>query len=95
MRPFHTAAVAFALVASAARFGAVGQVPAYVPPNDMAECTDWTKKLENGVEVIGATASRIAEARKQLETAKRAQTAGQWYSCSQAAAAGIRSLNAG
>jgi hypothetical protein len=95
MRPFHIATVAFGLLGSAAQFGAVGQVPAYVPPNDMAECTDWTKKLENGVEVIGATASRIAEARKQLETAKRAQTAGQWYSCSQAAAAGIRSLNAG
>ena len=95
MRPFHVAAVAFGLAASAAQFGAFGQIPAYVPPNDMAECTEWTKKLESGVEVIGASASQLAAARKQLEAAKQAQTAGQWYSCSQAAASGIRTLNAG
>ena len=95
MRPFHVATVAFGLVVAAAWFGALGQVPAYVPPNDMAECTVWTKKLEDGVEVIGASASQLASARKQLEAAKKAQAAGQWYSCSQAAAGGIRTLNAG
>ena len=59
MRHLSVAVIAAGLLAGAAGFEAHGAGP-YVPPNDQANCTDWTRKLEAGIEVIGALASAKA-----------------------------------
>jgi hypothetical protein len=95
MRHLPIALVAAGLLAGAASFQAHGQAGPYVPPNDQANCTDWTRKLEAGLEVIGASAGAKASAQKALETAKKEQAAGKFYNCATAASNGIRALDAG
>ena len=95
MRRLSLCLAAAGLLAGAATFQAQGQVSGYVPPNDQANCTDWTRKLEAGIEVIGAKPNRVAEAQKQLEAAKRQQAAGKFFECATAASNGLRALDAG
>ena len=96
MRHLPIALVAAGLLAGAASFQAHSQMSGpYVPPNDQADCTDWTRKLEAGLEVIGASAGAKASAQKSLEAAKSAQSAGKFQACATAAASGIRALDAG
>ena len=97
MRHLPIALVAAGLLAGAAGFQAHGQGMAgpYVLPNDQANCTDWTRKLQAGLEVIGASAGAKASAQKSLEAAKSAQAAGKFQACATAASRGINALDAG
>jgi hypothetical protein len=97
MRHLPIALVAAGLLAGAASFQAQSQGMAgpYVPPNDQADCTDWTRKLEAGIAVIAAPASAIASAQKSLDNAKQQQAAGKFQACAAAASSGIRALDAG
>jgi hypothetical protein len=96
MRHLPIALVAAGLLAGAAGFQAHGQTAGpYVPPNDQANCTDWTRKLQAGLEVIGASAGAKASAQKSLEAAKSAQAAGKFQACATAASRGINALDAG
>jgi hypothetical protein len=96
MRHLPIALVAAGLLAGAAGFQAHGQMSGpYVPANDQANCTDWTRKLQAGIEVIGASAGAKASAQKSLEAAKSAQAAGKFQACATAASNGIRALDAG
>jgi hypothetical protein len=96
MRHLPIALVAAGLLAGAAGFQAHGQMAGpYVPPNDQANCTDWTRKLQAGLEVIGASPGAKASAQKSLEAAKSAQAAGKFQACATAASRGINALDAG
>jgi hypothetical protein len=66
------------------------------PPNEQVNCTEWTRKLETGLEVIAPTPRRnFNSAQAALQRAKTAQQASQWFSCSVAAESGLRALDAG
>ena len=68
----------------------------YAPPNEQMDCTEWTRKLETGLEVIAPTpVHRVEAARAALQKAKSEQQAGHYYACATAADGGLRALNAG
>jgi hypothetical protein len=86
----YTVVALFALAAPAFAQGG------YTPPNEQVDCTEWTRKLETGLEVIApAPGKNFDLARAQLQRAKSEQQAGKWYACSAAADTGLRALNAG
>lgn len=87
------ALVAVAVAALAAPALAQG---GYTPPDPQNNCTEWTRKLETGLEVIApAPGQRVEAARSSLQRAKSEQQAGRWHSCAVAADSGLRALNAG
>jgi hypothetical protein len=68
----------------------------YTPPNEQVNCTEWTRKLETGLEVIAPTPTkRVEAARNALQKAKQEQQASRWYACAVAADSGLRALDAG
>jgi hypothetical protein len=68
----------------------------YTPPNEQTDCTEWTRKLETGLEVIAPTpVHRVEAARAALQKAKSEQQAGHYYSCAAAADSGLKTLDAG
>jgi hypothetical protein len=68
----------------------------YTPPTEQANCTEWTRKLETGLEVIAPTpVHRVEAARASLQKAKSEQQAGHFYACAVAADSGLRALDAG
>lgn len=84
------AASVFALAAPALAQGG------YTPPDPQTNCTEWTRKLETGLEVIAPTpVHRVDAARAALQKAKAEQQAGKYFSCSEAANSGLRALDAG
>jgi hypothetical protein len=88
------------IILAAASVVALG-VPAfaqggYTPPNEQVNCTEWTRKLETGLEVIAPTPMhRVDAARAALQKAKSEQQAGRYYACAAAADSGLRTLDAG
>jgi hypothetical protein len=75
---------------------AFAQSGGLTPPNEQVNCTEWTRKLETGLEVIAPTPRRnVSAAQAALQRAKAAQQGSQWYACSVAADSGLRALDAG
>jgi hypothetical protein len=70
-------------------------VPGYEGPNYQALCTNGIRKLDLGVEVIGAAPSAIQRARGSAERAKAAAQKNDHYGCAEAARAGLNALDAG
>jgi hypothetical protein len=70
-------------------------VPGYEPPNYQALCTNGVRKLDLGVEVIGAPPSAIERARAAAARAKDAAQKSDFYGCAEAARSGLNALDAG
>jgi hypothetical protein len=70
-------------------------VPGYESPNYQALCTNGIRKLDLGVEVIGASASAIERARAAAARAKDLAQKGNHYGCAEAARSGLNALDAG
>jgi hypothetical protein len=91
-----TAAVAALLAApSLSNVGHAQAVAGYEAPNYQALCTNGIRKLDLGIEVIGASPSSIERARAASQRAKDAAQRGDHYACSEAARSGLNALDAG
>jgi hypothetical protein len=91
-----TAAVAALLAApSLSSVGFAQAVPGYEAPNYQALCTNGVRKLDLGIEVIGAPASALERARAAAQRAKDAAGRGDHYACAEAARSGLNALDAG
>jgi hypothetical protein len=91
-----TAAIAALLAAPTLSTPTFAQaVPGYESPNYQALCTNGIRKLELGVEVIGAAPSAIQRARGAAERAKAAAQRSDYYGCAEAARGGLNALDAG
>ena len=92
-----TAAAAAFLVLPAVSGAVHGQalIPPYKVPDYQAICVEGVKKLDIGIEVIGAPPARIAAARSASEAAKKEMGASNWYPCALAVRKGLDALDAG
>ena len=70
-------------------------VPGTDAPNYQALCTNGVRKLELGVEVIGAPPSAVERARSASVRAKDLMQKGAYYDCWETARSGLNALNAG
>jgi hypothetical protein len=70
-------------------------VPGYEAPNYQLLCTNGIRKLDLGVEVIGAAPSNIQRARGAAERAKAAAQRNDYFSCAETARSGLNALDAG
>src|SRR4051794_7235257 len=91
-----TAALAALLAAPSLSSVSLAQaVPGYEPPNYQALCTNGVRKLDLGIEVIGASPSAIERARGAAARAKTAAQKNDFYGCAEAARSGLNALDAG
>src|SRR5690348_4018375 len=70
-------------------------VPGTEAPNYQALCTNGVRKLDVGVEVIGASPSRIERARAAAARAKDQMQKGDYYGCAESVRSGLGALDAG
>jgi hypothetical protein len=70
-------------------------VPGYEAPNYQTMCTNGIRKLDLGIEVIGAPAGSVARARAAAERAKAAAQKNDYFDCAETARSGLNALNAG
>lgn len=70
-------------------------IPPYRVPDYQVICTDGIKKLDTGIEVIGASPAKIAAAQAASTSAKKEMAASNWYPCSVAVRKGLDALDAG
>jgi hypothetical protein len=70
-------------------------MPPYQVPDYQVICTEGVKKLDMGIDVIGASPSKIEAARAASASAKKEMAAGNWYPCSVAVRKGLDALDAG
>jgi hypothetical protein len=98
VRHWKIGAAAAALLVLPAASGVVSAqalMKPYQPPNYQVVCTEGVKKLDTGIEVIGASAAKIRAAQADSATAKKQMAASNWYPCAVAAEKGLRELDAG
>jgi hypothetical protein len=70
-------------------------VPGTNPPDYQLLCTNGVRKLDLGVEVIGARPSQIERARAAAARAKDQMQKGDYYGCAESVRAGLGALDAG
>jgi hypothetical protein len=90
------AAVIVALATAAAPAPAHAQaVPGYEAPDYQKVCMAGLKKLELGVQVIGASQANVAKAQQAHEKAADQAAKGAYYPCSVSVKQGLDALDAG
>jgi hypothetical protein len=70
------------------------QIPS-TPSTYATDCPVGVRKLQVGIEVIGAPESRLAAAREALAMAQQQAQRGEYYYCTETVRAGLRALDAG
>jgi hypothetical protein len=70
-------------------------VAGYEAPNYEMLCTNGVRKLDLGIEVIGASPAQIQRARALAERARASAQKTDYYNCADAARAGLNALDAG
>jgi Spy/CpxP family protein refolding chaperone len=90
------AAAAIVALATAAPAPAHAQaVPGYMAPDYQKVCMDGLKKLELGVQVIGASQANITRAQQAHQRAADQASKGAYYPCSTSVKQGLDALDAG
>lgn len=98
VRHWKSAAVAAALLVLPAASGVVfgeALIPPYKVADYQAICVEGIKKLDMGIDVIGASPAKIQAARASSEAAKKQMAASNWYSCATSVRKGLDALDAG
>ena len=96
-RAFVLASAVAALIVPAIPGSVKGQalIPPLQVPDYQAICTEGVKKVDTGIEVIGASPANIQAARSANEKAKQLMSNGDYYGCSLAVQQGLSALKAG
>jgi hypothetical protein len=98
LRSLASTAVAAAIVALATAAPAPAHAQAvsgYMAPDYEKVCMAGIKKLELGVQVIGASQASVAKAQQSREKAAEQAAKGAYYPCSVSVKQGLDALDAG
>jgi hypothetical protein len=98
VRRWKIAAVAASVMLSPVASGVVeaeALIPPYKVPDYQVVCTEGIKKLDTGIQVIGASPSKLQAAQAASASAKKEMAASNWYPCSVAVRKGLDALDAG